>query len=326
MQRQNGFAPSSKNLSRPQYQAIEELKANKDIVIKPADKGGAVVIVNCSNYLAEGYKQLSDEKVYKKLTESKTKEYHKLICDYLKHSCEVEREISRENYLYLTDFIPRTSRMYLLPKIHKPARPPPGRPAISANGSPTERISQFVDFFLQPFVSSTKSYIKDTNDFFAEAKLPENSILFSLNVVSLYTNIPTDMGLSYIEDFLNHHRHEDSRTCNEMLLKLLEFVLTCNDFEFNEEFFLQIFGTAIGTKMAPSYANLVVSMFEALYVYVYRHQPLCWFRFIDDVFGMWAGDISSLQAFVQYLNERVESLKFTLEYSTTNFFFFCTIS
>ena len=134
------FAPSSKNLSRAQYQAIEELKANKDIVIKPADKGGSCG--NCeivSDYLAEGYKQLSDEKVYKKLTESKTNEYHKLICDYLKHSYEVEREISRETYLYLTDFIPRTSRMYLLPKIHKPARPPPGRPVISANGSPTER-------------------------------------------------------------------------------------------------------------------------------------------------------------------------------------------
>ena len=106
-----------------------------------------------------------------------------------------------------------------------------------------------------------------------------------------------------------------------MLLKLLECVLTCNDFEFNEEFFLQNFGTAIGTKVALSYANLVVSILEALYVYVYGHQPSCWLRFIDDVFGIWAGDMRSLQTFVQYLNERVESLKFTLEYSTTNLSF-----
>ena len=118
-----------------------------------------MVILNSSDYLAEGYKQFSDEKVYKKLTESKTNEYHKLICDYLKHCCAVEMEISRETYLYLTDFIPRTLRMYLSPKIHKPARPPPGRPVISANGLPTGRISHFVDFFLQPFVSLIKSYI-----------------------------------------------------------------------------------------------------------------------------------------------------------------------
>ena len=72
--------------------------------------------------------------------------------------------------------------------------------------------------------------------------------------------------------------------------------------------------------MAPSYANLVVSIFEALYLYGYRHQPLCWLTFIDYVFGIGGGDISSLQAFVQYLNERV-SLKFTLEYSKTKLSF-----
>ena len=83
------------------------------------------------------------------------------------------------------------------------------------------------------------------------------------------------MGSSHIEEFLNNHGHEDSKPSNEILLKLLEFVLTCNDFDFNEEFFPQIFGTAIGTKVEPSYANLVVSIFAALYAYVYEHQPLC---------------------------------------------------
>ena len=107
--------------------------------------------------------------------------------------------------MYLTDSVPRTSRLYLLPKIHKNVQPPPGRPVISSNGAPTERISQFVDFFLQPYVSKNRSYIKDTNDFLlklqALGKLPENTILFSLDVVSLYTNIPTEMGLKWIENF-----------------------------------------------------------------------------------------------------------------------------
>ena len=106
-----------------------------------------------------------------------------------------------------------------------------------------------------------------------------------------------------------------------MLIKLLEFILTCNDFEFNGEFFLQVFGTAIGTKVAPSYANLVVAIFELLYVYEYKHQPLCWYRFIDDIFGIWTLDLIELEAFVQFLNSRVESLKFTLEYSETKLSF-----
>ena len=215
--------------------------------------------------------------------------------------------------------------MYLLPKIHKNIIPPPGRPVISSNGSPTERISQFVDFFLQPYVSSSRSYIKDTNDFLLKlqelGKLPENSILFSLDVVSLYTNIPTEMGIKCIEDFLSDHRSPDAKPSNEMLIKLLEFILTCNDFEFNNEYFLQMFGTAIGTKVAPSYANLVVATFEKLYVYKYEKQPMCWYRFIDDIFGIWTFGLESLKEFVDYLNKQVESLKFTLEHSTTQLSF-----
>ena len=181
---------------------IKQLKTyriTRILFIKPADKGGAVVVMDLKDYLAEGYKQLSDGNVYKKLSESKTLEYHNLIKSYLKHCYESDSDISRETFMYLTDFVPRTSRLYLLPKIHKNVQPPPERPVISSNGAPTERISQFVDFFLQPFVSKNRSYIKDTNDFLlklqALGKLPENTILFSLDVVSLYTNIPTEMGL-----------------------------------------------------------------------------------------------------------------------------------
>ena len=79
------FAPHHKNTSRDEYKAIKDLQNNKDIVIKPADKGGAVVVMDLKDYLAEGYKQLSDGNVYKKLSESKTLEYHNLIKSYLKH-------------------------------------------------------------------------------------------------------------------------------------------------------------------------------------------------------------------------------------------------
>ena len=148
LRKEKVFAPHNKNLSKAEYRAIKELSNNTEIIIKLADKGGAVVILDKKDYLAEGYKQLSDTKVYKKLDGNKTLEYHSRICKYLEYCYSFEREINKDTFTYLTDFIPRTSRMYLLPKIHKNIIPPPGRPVISSNGSPTERISQFVDFFL----------------------------------------------------------------------------------------------------------------------------------------------------------------------------------
>ena len=46
----------------------------------------------------------------------------------------------------------------------------------------------------------------------------------------------------------------------------------------------QVSGTAMGTKLAPSYANLFMTKFEENYVYTYQLQPKLWKRFIDDIF------------------------------------------
>ena len=46
------------------------------------------------------------------------------------------------------------------------------------------------------------------------------------------------------------------------ILDLLNLILHNMYFEFNDEFFLQIGGTAMGTELAPNYANLFMDMFE----------------------------------------------------------------
>jgi hypothetical protein len=51
-----------------------------------------------------------------------------------------------QKYLHSSNTCP--ARFYLLPKVHKPGNP--GRPIISSNNAPTEKISQFVDYHLRP--------------------------------------------------------------------------------------------------------------------------------------------------------------------------------
>ena len=67
-------------------------------------------------------------------------------------------------------------------------------PAImwGCNG-PKERISAFVDRLIQPITQKQDSYLKDTTDFLNfidSTKLPKNTVLVSMDVTSLYTNIP----------------------------------------------------------------------------------------------------------------------------------------
>jgi hypothetical protein len=63
---------------------------------------------------------------------------------------------------YLHDKECKTANFYMLPKIHKGVNPPPGRPIISANGCPTEKISKLVDHFLKPLSIVQKIYVKDS--------------------------------------------------------------------------------------------------------------------------------------------------------------------
>ena len=75
----------------------------------------------------------------------------------------------------------------------------PGGPVVSSVECHTSKISKFVDHYLQPHAKSLPSYIKDTSDFINrinETKdVNKDTILVTLDVKSLYTNIPNHEGI-----------------------------------------------------------------------------------------------------------------------------------
>ncbi len=316
-------APKRSNLSREEQRAIRELQFNPHIVIKPADKGSAVVIMSIADYIKEAQKQLSNTAFYKKESENLTKKFNaevKSVLDDLHQLGEIGKKCHK--YLYVEN--PRTPLFYLLPKIHKGITPPPGRPILSANDSPTERISQFVDFFLRPLVELLPSYIRDTTDLIvklaAKGTPPPNCLLVTLDVISLYPSIPILDGLRACAAQLMSHRPAGSLPRNSSLIRLLKLVLEKNNFEFNGQQYVQIAGTAMGTRVAPSFANLFMGHFEEKYVYTYRLQPWCWFRFIDDIKFLWPNGREELDRFIHYLNHETEypTIKFTANISDTS--------
>jgi hypothetical protein len=73
----------------------------------------------------------------------------------------------------------------------------------------------------------------------------------------------------------------------ECLVEMLPLVLKKKHFSFDGNHYLQINGTAMGTKMAPSYANIFMGDLEERLLLSSLKQPLSWFRFIDDVDMKW---------------------------------------
>ena len=103
---------------------------------------------------------------------------------------------------------------------------------------------------------------------------------------------------------------------NTNVCQLVWLVLTKNNFDFNGKHYLQIGGTAMGTRLAPTYANLFMADFEDRHVYTYHKQPLLWLRFIDDIFYVWQHSQVELDVFITYLNGVHDTIKFTSESST----------
>ena len=232
---------------------------------------------------------------------------------------------------YLTDDHCKTARLYLLPKIHKGKIPPPGRPIVSANGCPTEKISQLVDHFLTPPTTTyIKSYVRDTTDFIQKlcqlGEIPPNCLIATMDVTSLYTNIPNDEGLRSALKLLNTYRPQANvRPSNLNLVKLLEMVLKKNNFQFNGVHYLQVGGTAMGTKAAPGLANCFMGNFEEEHVYKYRLHPLLYLRYLDDIFLIWQHTENELDEYLTHLNNCLPTIKFTLEKSRDSVCFLDTI-
>ena len=231
--------------------------------------------------------------------------------------------IDQKTYLFLSpiQYEAHPGRFYLLPKIHKGILPPPGRPIVSAINSPTERISQFLDHFLQPCLTAIKSYVKDTGHFiFLLEKLgilQNLTLLVTFDVTSLYTNVPLEEARRAVGRALLHSRQAGELPHTESLLHLLKLVFTKNIFSFsngeNLSFYLQTNGVSMGSKCAPAVACLFMAHFEENFVYSLpaTEQPLIWLRYIDDIFCLWPHGLDALATFSQYLNSCHPKIKFT---------------
>ena len=324
-------SPNKFNINQGEKSALKCLASNLDIVIKGADKGGAVVIQNRVDYINEGIRQLNEQAFYKPkdndLTEYHNTEVTKAI-NRLRSNGEITSSLERK----LITGEPRTPEIYFLPKIHKSVRPPPGRPIVSANGCPTEKISALVDIYLRPYLPKIRSYLKDTTHFLQQLEnipnLNGDTIFCTLDVSSLYTNIPNIEGLQATARFLMKYRraYKNPELTNTSLCTLLQMVLSMNNFRFNGKHFLQTAGTAMGTRVAPTYANIFMSDFEDRHVYTYDKQPTLWVRFIDDIFLIWPHGEPELVKFIEHLNSVHRTIKFTSEISKQSVNFLDTVS
>ena len=311
------------NLSKLEHIALRELAQDPTLVIKSADKGSGIVVEDTRNYIKDGLEHLADKTIYNEIDSDPTIPLAEGINQYITQIYKKGIiDATTKEYLYFKENnMPRTQQLYFLKKIHK--NPIAVRPIVSGCGGPTEKVSQLVDLQLQPFVPKINSYIRDSGHLIhllEQLTIPTNCILTTIDVKALYLNIPHAEG---IESALNRAYYKN-KDADQMTMPpgtmsdLLKIVLTKNFFQFADSMYHQIQGTAMGTKMAPAYANLFMAELEEKLLENYPTKPILWKRYIDDVLCIWPGKQEDLDTFVQYLNRSHQTIKFTYESSPLN--------
>ncbi|XP_078063671.1 uncharacterized protein LOC144489689 [Mustelus asterias] len=132
-----------------------------------------------------------------------------------------------------------------------------------------------------------------------------------MDVSALYTSNPHDDGIAAKASVLN----ADNCQSPDAILQLIRFILDHNVFTFNNQFFIQTHGTAMGTKFAPQYANIFMHRFEQDLFIAQDLQPMLYTRYIDDIFFLWTHGEQSLKQFYDDINKFHPSIRLTMDYS-----------
>lgn len=318
--------PNKSCLTKRELRGLKQLKQRKDIVIRKADKGDSWVILNMNDYFGECYRQLDDVNYYTELATHQMEHTTKIYKNCL-HSAYKRKVIPAA---LCNSLMPKPEakvrQFYILPKIHKspqlwpiPNLIPPGRPIISNVNSIDTNICQYVNAWLTPIVVKLPQVIKSTEQLLAilnDIEVPSSCLLFTMDVESLYTNIPLGEGLEITKQFFA--KFPDPKRPDELVLNLLSISLFKNEFQCGDRFFKQTKGVAMGKNYAPNFANIFLADWEAKVLDRTHLKPLGWWRYIDDIFGIWPYSLKSLKEFVELVNSVNSSIKVTANISITD--------
>ena len=134
------------NLTLQEKSALNNLKNNQSIVIKPCYKIGGICIMNTRNYLSKIHNHLQDRSTYKPLTCNPTSAIVNDTCTLIEyiHSQHIIDKATKEFLLPPNNT--RTPLFYGLLRIHKPGCPL--RPIFSGCDGSADHISAYVTHFI----------------------------------------------------------------------------------------------------------------------------------------------------------------------------------
>ncbi|XP_041472690.1 uncharacterized protein LOC121421956 [Lytechinus variegatus] len=234
-------------------------------------------------YIDEAMKHLNNRSHYALLDSDPTCNFSLQIQSTL-NDMKDNKHLSEKAHKYLSPTNAKPARFYLLPKIHKPVNP--GRPILS-------------------------DFLRKLNDI--KDQIPETAIIGTLDVSSLYTNIPHDEGIKASCEALAASGHSSPP----------HFRYQISDVSCTNKKQLHFHGPALPTDIRHSngYSDgsfIRLSLHDQAGTADVRFSPCrpwIWWRYIDDIFFIWTREEDSLHTLIDHINSFLRTTKFTSDFS-----------
>ena len=149
------------NISKGEKMALRSLKQEDSIMILPADKGRATVVMDKTEYEEKVSTTLNDAHTYEKLQADPTSSYKRKLIEKLT-KLKKDSKITEDQYNYLYPTSEATPRLYCTPEIHKGNNPV--RPIVDYTGSIGYNVSRTLVDLLGPLVGTTEQHVKNSEE------------------------------------------------------------------------------------------------------------------------------------------------------------------
>ena len=303
---------SEMNFPARYKKSLTELRKDQTIHITKADKANSIVIMDKEDYISRMHALLDDNVTYRKLTKNPLDDVIKTFNSGLKRILKENKDLINQ----VSVKSPSLPYLYGLVKTHKENNPM--RPIISSAGSVTYKLSKYITKLLSPFLGTISgSHIINSLDLVEKlnkVSFSPDVRLISFDVCSLFTKVPIDSILDYLN---NELADLDLPLPLSQIIALTRLCICDCKFTFNGEYYQQIFGMAMGNPLSPLLSNLYMEFFERQHLPAIIPIPLQWYRYVDDILVV-LPDSVDVNQLLAGLNNRVPSIKFTLECERDN--------
>ena len=307
--------PHNAELTRAVRMTKSFLLEHPEVIFTRADKGNVTVALDRTVYVEKMSQLLSDNGTYTIIKKDPIKKVIRDLHDLLTR-WKIKEYIPEGTYRRLNCTEGSLPRAYGLPKIHKNGCPL--RIIVSTKDTPLHGFAEFLHKILYRALPKAKSHIVDSFQFVETLKntqIDASFKLISLDVVSLFTNVPLDLAIESICKRWTYIERNCDIPKNEFLIAI-RLVLNSTFFSFNNVCYQQTYGTPMGSPLSPIIADITLQDLEIRAIETLPFELPFYFRYVDDV--VLAVPSHSLDTVLNTFNSLHPKIQFTLEEGTDN--------